>query len=102
LNPAKSKQLLGASILSIKPWLANPLELLHFLNMAEELEIPASGTIDDKLLLSMLRDIRRDQREINELLAALTKHIFELEKRLARRLDSPVSLGDMLRGGTKL
>ncbi len=55
--------------------------------MAEDLEIPESGKIDNKLLLSTLRDIRRDQRETKELLVALTKHVSELEKRLARRVD---------------
>ncbi len=55
--------------------------------MAEDLEIPESGKIDNKLLLSTLRDIRRDQPETKELLVALTKHVSELEKRLARRVD---------------
>ncbi len=55
--------------------------------MAEDLEISDSGKIDNKLLLSTLRDIRRDQRETKELLVALTKHVSELEKRLARRVD---------------
>ncbi len=55
--------------------------------MAEDLEIPESGTIDNKLLLSALRDIRRDQRETKELLVALTKHVFDVEKRLAKRMD---------------
>ncbi len=55
--------------------------------MAEDLEIPDSGKIDNKLLLPALRDIRRDQRDTKELLVALTKHVSELEKRLARRVD---------------
>ncbi len=55
--------------------------------MAEDLEIPDSGKIDNKLLLSTLRDIRRDQRETKELLVALTKHVFDVEKRLAKRMD---------------
>ncbi len=55
--------------------------------MAEDLEIPDSGRLDNKLLLPALRDIRRDQRETKELLLALTKHVFEVEKRLAKRID---------------
>jgi hypothetical protein len=55
--------------------------------MADDLEIPDGGKIDNKLLLSTLRDIRRDQRETKDLLLALTKHVSELEKRLARRVD---------------
>ncbi len=55
--------------------------------MAEDLEIPDGGKIDNKLLLSTLREIRRDQRETKELLLVLTKHVTELEKRLARRVD---------------
>ena len=55
--------------------------------MAEDLQIPESGKIDNKLLLSMLRDIRRDQRETKELLLALTKHVFDVEKRLVKRID---------------
>ena len=55
--------------------------------MADDLEIPDGGKIDNKLLLSTLRDIRRDQRETKELLLALSKHVSELEKRLGRRVD---------------
>ncbi len=55
--------------------------------MAEDLEIPDSGRLDNKLLLPALRDIRRDQRETKELLLALTKHVFEVEKRVAKRID---------------
>jgi hypothetical protein len=54
--------------------------------MADELEIP-DGKISDKLLLSILRDIRREQRETTELLVSLTRHLFEVEKRLSRRMD---------------
>jgi predicted transcriptional regulator len=55
--------------------------------MAEDLEISESGKIDNKLLLSALLGIRRDQREIKELVVALTKHVAEVEKRLAKRID---------------
>ncbi|MGO8839976.1 MAG: hypothetical protein ACLPWS_15270 [Rhodomicrobium sp.] len=55
--------------------------------MAEDLEIPDGRKIDNKLLLSTLRDIRRDQRDTKELLVALTKHVFDVEKRLAKRID---------------
>jgi len=55
--------------------------------MAEDLEISESGKIDNKLLLTTLRDIRRDQRETKELLVALTKHVFDVERRLAKRID---------------
>jgi hypothetical protein len=55
--------------------------------MAEDLEVPDSGNIDNKLLLSALLGIRRDQREIKELVIALTKHVAEVEKRLAKRID---------------
>ncbi len=55
--------------------------------MSEDLEIPDSGKIDNKLLLPALRDIRRDQRETKELLVALTKHVSDVEKRLVKRID---------------
>ncbi len=55
--------------------------------MAEDTEIPDAGRIDNKLLLSTLREIRRDQRETKELLVVLTKYVAEVEKRLARRVD---------------
>ena len=55
--------------------------------MGEGTEIPDSGKIDNKLLLSTLRDIGRDQRETKELLIVLTKYVAEVEKRMAWRLD---------------
>jgi hypothetical protein len=42
---------------------------------------------DDKLKVSILRDIRREQRETRELLLALTKHVSELGKILSARID---------------
>jgi hypothetical protein len=68
--------------------------------VAEDLEISDSGKIDNKLLLATLRDIRRDQREINELIVALIKHVFELEEHLSRKLDT-VAFGSTLRGGRR-
>lgn len=53
--------------------------------MAEDSEILDGGKIDNKPLLATLRDIRRKRRETKELLLALTKHVLDLEKRLAKR-----------------
>lgn len=55
--------------------------------MAEDTEIPDAGRIDNKLLLSTLREIRRDQRETKELLIVLTKYLAEVEKRLTKRME---------------
>jgi hypothetical protein len=67
--------------------LAKPQELPHLLTMADDLEIPDSGKVDNKLLLSTLRDLRREQRETRDLLVSLTKHVIEMDKRFNTRLD---------------
>jgi hypothetical protein len=54
--------------------------------MTDEVEMLDSGKVDAKLLLSILRDIRRDQQETKVLFANLTKHVSEVEKRLTRRI----------------
>jgi hypothetical protein len=53
--------------------------------MADEPEIPERGQVDNRLLASILRDIRRDGRETKDLVVALTKHLFDVEKRNERR-----------------
>jgi hypothetical protein len=59
--------------------------------MADESEIAANGMVDSRLLLSMLRDIRREQRETRDLLVSLTQHVLgrfdDLEKRMTARID---------------
>ena len=61
--------------------------------MSEDLEIPDAGKIDNKLLLATLRNIRREQQEINDLLLSLTHHILEMDKRFGARLDAFASTG---------
>jgi len=71
---------------TIRSSLAKRQALAHLFRMAEDLEFPESGKIDNKLLFSTLQDIRRDQREIKELVVDLTKHVPEVDKRLAKRI----------------
>jgi hypothetical protein len=54
--------------------------------MADEPEIP-DGKIDNKLLLSILRDIRREQREHLALTLSLSERLLASEKRLSQRID---------------
>ncbi len=59
--------------------------------MADQSEIIEGGKVDNRLLLSMLRDIRREQRESRDLLVSLTQHVLarfdDLEKRVTSRID---------------